>query len=174
LILSVNYSAYKGSIVKFSRSGPRVVRVFAKSTFSRATGILCARGDGGLRPACLQVSPRHLISKRHCTGGMRTGGPRTQPAARMVSSFATPFNLKAGLCRGHADRRSAHPAHAPSPRTQHSLSEASYRCSQFLSLEARCNLSRGLLSPSRGGRGGSTNPPNIPILDRLGSTWVDS
>ncbi len=37
-------------------------------------------GCAGLRPACLQVSPRHLISKWHCAGDMRTGGPRTQAA----------------------------------------------------------------------------------------------
>jgi hypothetical protein len=33
------------------------------------------------------------------------------PVARMISSFTAPFNFKVALCRGHADRRSAHPAH---------------------------------------------------------------
>ena len=49
------------------------------------------------------------------------------PPVRMSSSFTAPFNLKVALCRGHVDRRSAHPANAPSPRTQ----EASYLCSEF-------------------------------------------
>ena len=39
------------------------------------------------------------------------------PAARMSSSFTAPFNFKVALCLGHADRRSAHPGRAPSPRT---------------------------------------------------------
>ena len=39
-------------------------------------------GCAGLRPACLPVSPLHLISKQLCTGDMRIGGPRqpTHPA----------------------------------------------------------------------------------------------
>ena len=47
-----------------------------------AIAILRVRHPGcaGLRPACLQVSPLHLISKWPCAWDMRTGGPRTQSA----------------------------------------------------------------------------------------------
>jgi hypothetical protein len=54
----------------------------AAQNFFKCDCILRVRSPGcaGLRPACLQVSPRHLISKWHCAGDMRTGGPRTQSA----------------------------------------------------------------------------------------------
>ena len=53
------------------------------------------------------------------------------PAARLVSSFTAQFNLKAALRRGHADRRSAHPANAPSHAPSPCLGEATYRSSEF-------------------------------------------
>ena len=57
-------------------------------------------GCADLRSACLHLSRRPLSCSR-------------KPGAD--SSLCAPFYLKVALCRGHADRRSAHPAPAPAP-----------------------------------------------------------
>ena len=66
---------------------------FAKSTFSQSDRSY--PGCAGLRPACLHVSPLPVSGRSTSHGS--------------DSSLSAPFYLKAALCRGHADRRSAHP-----------------------------------------------------------------
>jgi hypothetical protein len=59
--------------------------------------------------------------------GARTSGPHdftfhggdsaAAASPAVTASLCAPFNLRGALCRGHSDRRSAHPAYAPSLRT---------------------------------------------------------
>jgi hypothetical protein len=122
---------------------------FVKSTFSGVTGLLVCAGVRGpaarkfsgftapfnLKMAlCRGHADRRSAHPGHARSEFFQGDRIMQgetpeyarvrgPAARMSSGFTASFNLKVTLCRGHADRRSAHPGRA----------EASYCCSAFLS-----------------------------------------